>query len=62
MKKLQVLINDNWEYVFCKNEREVLFPVITKNPKKAITERAGDCQRILEYFSRYFTSLEFRLV
>lgn len=62
MKKLQVLINGQWEYVFCRNDREPLQPITTKDKKKAITERAGDNQRILEYFNRFYSALEFRLV
>lgn len=61
MKRLQVFINNNWEYVFCRNEKEISCPVIIKDKKKAITERYGDGQRILDYFNRFYSSLEFRL-
>jgi len=61
MKRLQALIDGKWENVFCHNEKKAL-PVITNNPKKAITERAGDGERILKYFSKCYGSLEFRLI
>ena len=60
MKKLQVLLNNEWQYVFCRNELKKL-PVTTKEKKKAITERFGDGQKILDYFSKCYGSLEFRL-
>ena len=59
-RNLQVFINDAWEYVFCRNELKAL-PVITKDRKKAIREEHGDGQRLLNYFSNSYGSLEFRL-
>jgi len=61
MKRLQVLLNGQWEYVFCRNDLELL-PVTTKDRKKAVVEIYGDGERILEYYYRYFGDLEFRLV
>lgn len=60
MKKLQVELNDSWEYVFCRKEGKRL-PTITKDKNKAITERFGDGERILNYFRMNYGSLEFRL-
>jgi hypothetical protein len=43
MKRLQVLINGKWEYVFCHNAvRKKEYPVITKDKKKALKIDAFD--------------------
>lgn len=57
MKRLQVLINNRWEYVFCRNERKDI-PIITKNRLKAIK---GD-KHSKEYFENKFGSLKFRII
>lgn len=57
MKRLQVLINKKWEYVFCRNERKDL-PIITNDKSKAIKGNNDS----LEYFKNYFGSLEFRII
>ena len=51
--KLQVKINGQWEFVFCRNERKI-DPVITDDIKKAVSADA------LEYFKKHF-SHEFRV-
>jgi hypothetical protein len=55
-KTLQVLINDTWEYVFCRNplKRD---PIITKDKTKAIH---GD-EQSLEYFTKSFSEHNFRI-
>ena len=60
MKKLQVFIDGDWEYVFGRDDKKVL-PFITKDKNKAITEKFGDGQRILNYFNGFYGSLKFRL-
>jgi len=57
MKKLQVLINDSWEYVFCRNELKKL-PITTKDKTKGIH---GD-ENSLKYFQRFYSELDFRIV
>ena len=57
MKRLQVKIDNKWEYVFCRNARFVL-PIVTKNKMKAIK---GDSSS-LDYFQNYFASQEFKIV
>ena len=54
IKRLQVKINNNWEYVFCRNETK-RDPIITKNPKLALRSRD------LEYFKSKFGNHEFRI-
>lgn len=51
---LQVKINDNWEYVFCRNSMQSA-PVTTKNKKHALKADA------LKYFELKFGNHEFRL-
>ena len=51
MKRLQVLINDNWEYVFCRNERDNK-PITTKDRLKA---QKGNNDS-LKYFSDKMSS------
>ena len=41
LKRLQVLINDEWDYVFCTKEG-VLLPIITKSKNKALSDRFGN--------------------
>ena len=60
-RKLQVFINNQWEYVFCRVEGQKN-PSLTKDSKKALREKYGDGKRILEYFNRYYGNLEFRLI
>ena len=55
MKKLQVKINNEWKYVFCRNERTGL--VLTENPANAIH---GD-KDSLKYFQSKFNGNEFRI-
>ena len=57
MKRLQVKIDNNWNYVFCRNELKRL-PIVTDSKAKAIR---GD-QKSIKYFSRYFSNLEFRII
>ena len=54
-KLLQVKIENHWHYVFCRNELKAL-PVITTDKSKALPASA------LDYFQRYFASLNFRIV
>ena len=61
MKRLQVLINGEWQYVFCKNELRNT-PITTKDKSKAIREKYGDGERILESFKRQYGNLNFKLV
>lgn len=56
MKRLQVLLNDEWEYVFCKNEL-LINPIITKNKTKAIKGNENS----LNYFQKYFGNHKFRI-
>lgn len=60
-RKLQVLIDNRWEYVFCRVEGKRL-PITTKDSKKAIREKYGDGNRILEYFLEHYGNLKFRLI
>ncbi len=55
MKKLQVKINGEWKYVFCRNPRNAN-PIITENRRKALG--AID----LEYFQNHFGNHEFRVI
>ena len=55
MKRLQVLINGQWEYVFCRNEREKL-PIITKDRTNAIPGNNNS----LQYFTMHYP-VEFRI-
>lgn len=57
MKRLQVKINNEWKYVFCRNERKDL-PIITDDKLNAIK---GDKQS-KEYFENHFGTLEFRII
>jgi hypothetical protein len=57
MKRLQVLINGQWEYVFCRNELKRL-PITTKDKLKAIRGNEDS----LKYFKNHFGSLEFRII
>ena len=55
MKKLQVKINNEWKYVFCRNERTGL--ILAENPANAIH---GD-KESLKYFQTKFNGHEFRI-
>jgi len=55
MKRLQVKLNGNWEYVFCYNPRNAE-PIITQDKRKALLARD------LEYFQIKFGNHEFRVV
>ena len=57
MKRLQVFLNDQWEYVFCRNELK-RNPIITSDKQKAIR---GD-KHSLEYFQSKYGFLEFRII
>ena len=56
MKRLQVLENGEWKYVFCRNELK-RNPITTEDKNKAIK---GD-EHSLEYFSNKFGTHEFRV-
>ena len=56
MKRLQVFLDNNWQYVFCRNEL-YNHPVITQNKNKAIKGN----NHSLDYFSTKFANLEFRI-
>ncbi len=60
MKRLQVRLNGEWKYVFCR-ESSLSVPVITEHKEKALREKFGDGKRSLEYFENHFGHLEFRL-
>lgn len=51
--KLQVLLNGQWHYVFCRNERKP-DPVTTKDRRKALHAQA------LAYFQAKFSEHVFR--
>jgi hypothetical protein len=56
MKKyLQVRINNDWVFVFCRNELAAL-PITTKDKRKALPAKA------LDYFQKHYGSLDFRTV
>ena len=57
MKRLQVFLNDKWEYVFCRNELK-RDPIITNDKLKAIK---GD-NNSLNYFQQNYGSLQFRII
>ena len=50
--KLQVLVNNEWKWVFCKNDRSV---ITTETKSKALNRDA------LDYFKKHFANLEFRI-
>lgn len=56
MKRLQVLVEDEWKYVFCRNELK-RNPITTEDETKAIK---GD-EQSLDYFKTKFASHEFRI-
>lgn len=51
--RLQILINDKWEYVFCHNEVQGI--ITTKDRRKALKPRD------LDYFENNFANDWFRL-
>lgn len=57
MKRLQVLIDNNWHYVFCRNFLKRL-PILTENRLKAIRGN----EHSLKYFQDHFSELQFRIV
>lgn len=57
MKRLQVLVGDEWKYVFCRNELK-RDPITTEDKTKAIK---GD-EHSMEYFNTKFASHEFRII
>lgn len=57
MKRLQVYSNGEWQYVFCRNERNQL-PITTEYKLQAIE---GD-EFSLAYFQKYFGLCEFRII
>ena len=54
-KVLMVKINDNFEYVFCRNKLKRL-PITTKIREKALSGIA------LNYFTKRYASLVFKVV
>lgn len=60
-KKLQVFLDNEWKYVFCRDPLKRL-PITTKDPKKALTAKYNDDNRLLNYFQESFGSLQFRLI
>lgn len=56
-KRLQVFVENEWKYVFCRNELKKL-PIITDNRQNAIK---GD-NHSLQYFQSHYASLEFRII
>jgi hypothetical protein len=55
MARLQVLINGEWEYVFCHNSmRRQEYPVITKDKRKSL--KIDD----MEYFQNKYFDCMFR--
>lgn len=56
MYKLQVKIDDVWEYVFCRNELKSV-PIITKDKSNAIKGNSDS----LNYFQNIFGTHEFRI-
>ena len=55
MKKLMVLIDDKWEFVFCRNSR-ILEPITTKDKTKAIK---ASCHS-MQYFRMNFGNHHFK--
>ena len=55
MKKLQVLIDNKWEYVFCRNVR-IATPITTENKSEAINAH----QHSFAYFTRFFPEFKFQ--
>jgi len=53
-KKLQVLINNEWKWVFCRNELKK-DPITTENRLKALPGRA------ILYFQEKFANHQFRI-
>jgi len=53
--KMQVFINNSWDYVFCLNA-SLKNPVITKDRKKAISWHSHS----IAYFTNKFANLKFR--
>jgi len=57
MKRLQVKINNIWEYVFCRNEKFPAQPITCKDKQKAVR---GD-NHSMQYFTNKFMNCEFRI-
>jgi hypothetical protein len=56
MLRIQVFINNQWEYLFCRDERDNK-PIITKDRLKA-QKGTNDA---LQYFSNKMASFNFRI-
>lgn len=56
MKRLQVLLDGEWKYVFCRNELE-RDPITTEDKKSAIK----GIEHSLKYFQQHFGNHEFRI-
>ena len=52
-KKLEVMIDGEWHFVFCRNPLKAL-PVTTKDYRKALPDSAKD------YFEKHFSELHFK--
>lgn len=57
MKRLQVLVGDEWKYVFCRNELK-RDPITTEDKTKAIK---GD-EQSFGYFDSKFANHQFRII
>lgn len=56
MKRLQVLMDNDWQFVFCRNELK-RDPIVTADKTKAIR---GD-EHSLAYFQNHFGNHQFRI-
>jgi GH18 family chitinase len=59
MRKLQVLIDNKWQYVFCYSQTKSL--VLTTDKSKALPPKACFAKDDLDYFSSMFSSKQFKL-
>lgn len=57
MKRLQVLLNNEWQYVFCRHET-TRDPITTLDKMKAIR---GD-NHSLNYFQNFYGNYTFRII
>ena len=60
MKKLQVLIDNQWQYVFCRNQIR-WDPITTKEKRKALPIHFDQVETCLSYFQRHFSEHKFRI-
>lgn len=51
--KLQVFLNNKWEWVFCRNDRQI---IPTKEKSKSLPSSA------LPYFQRHFAEHKFKII